>query len=158
GTQLAGQQLTGLTPGVSYHFQFVATNADGTTVGPDLVFTTASLPPPPVVPPVTPPTTPPVAPVPPPVTAVAVDVKPLVGTVLVNGQPLLVGQQIPVGSVVDTTAGTVTLQTVLPSGVVEQMDFAGSVFKVFQLASGLTQLVLQGGDFSACKVTKKGVR
>lgn len=114
---------------------------------------------PPVAPPPVagPPT---VAPVPPPVVAVTVDVSVHAGTVLVNGQPLVGPQQIPNGSIVDTTAGTVTLQTALPSGRIEQMDFAGSVFKVLQRPSGLTLLVLQGGDFSSCGkgTTKKGSR
>ena len=34
--------LTGLTPGVIYHFRAVATNSQGTTTGPDATFTTTS--------------------------------------------------------------------------------------------------------------------
>jgi hypothetical protein len=32
--------LSGLTPGVTYHYRLVATNADGSTPGPDRTFTT----------------------------------------------------------------------------------------------------------------------
>jgi hypothetical protein len=99
-----------------------------------------------------------VAPVPPPVTGVAVDVLPVRGTVLVNGVLLTAGQQIPVGSVVNTLDGTVRLQTVLPNGTIQQMDFAGGIFKILQLPGGTTQLVLQGGNFSVCGAQKKGVR
>jgi Chlamydia polymorphic membrane protein (Chlamydia_PMP) repeat len=37
-----GASLTGLTPGTAYHFRVVAEDPDGTTYGPDQVFTTAS--------------------------------------------------------------------------------------------------------------------
>jgi hypothetical protein len=38
--------LTGLTPGVTYHYKFVARNSEGKTVGPEETFTTASPTPP----------------------------------------------------------------------------------------------------------------
>jgi phosphodiesterase/alkaline phosphatase D-like protein len=38
--------LTGLTPDTTYHYEFVATNAEGTTTGPEETFTTASPTPP----------------------------------------------------------------------------------------------------------------
>jgi hypothetical protein len=65
-----------------------------------------------------------------------------------------VGQQIPFGSTVDVTNGTVILQSIV-NGVIQEMRFAGGVFQVFQLPNGVTQLVLKGGDFSVCKKTKK---
>jgi DNA-binding beta-propeller fold protein YncE len=44
GTQyeddVVGQQLTGLAPGAVYHYRVVATNATGSTAGPDQTFTT----------------------------------------------------------------------------------------------------------------------
>jgi hypothetical protein len=43
-------ELTGLTPGATYHYRLVGTNAGGTTKGLDVSFTTQSTPPP-VVPP-----------------------------------------------------------------------------------------------------------
>jgi parallel beta helix pectate lyase-like protein len=166
GTGVINAQLP-LLPG-DLTAGFTATNtAPGSGTGPySNCITPNALPPPEVVVPAPPVAPPPVAgpllvaPVPPPVVGLAVDVSVHAGTVLVNGQPLATAQQIPNGSSIDTTAGTVTLQTMLPSGRVEQMDFAGSVFKVLQLPTGLTVLVLQGGDFSSCGkgTTKKGSR
>jgi len=93
--------------------------------------------------------------VPPPVEGVSVDLLPIVGTVLVNGQPiaLLVGRQLPFGAIIDATNGTVVLQSI-KNGVLQQMQFAGGIFQVFQLPDGTTQLVLQGGDFSVCQSFK----
>jgi phosphodiesterase/alkaline phosphatase D-like protein len=46
--------LAGLTPGTTYHYRVIATNADGTTVGADRTFrTTGTAPPPPTAPSVT---------------------------------------------------------------------------------------------------------
>src|SRR5206468_4722535 len=89
-----------------------------------------------------------------PVQGVSVDVFPFKGTVLVNGQPLQVGQQIPLGSIIDARKGTVVLQSVV-NGVIQSMQFAGGIFQVFQLADGTIQLVLEGGDFSVCKTPPK---
>ena len=72
---------------------------------------------------------------------------------LVNGQPLQVGQQIPLGSIVDATNGTVVLTSIV-NGVIQTAQFAGGVFQMFQLPNGTIQLVLRGGDFSICKATK----
>jgi hypothetical protein len=47
----ATASLTGLSPGTTYDFQLVATNANGTTDGGNLTFTTSSTPPPPPPPP-----------------------------------------------------------------------------------------------------------
>ncbi len=63
GNVTASQQLSGLSPGTTYHFQLVAGNSGGTTPGLDQTFTTASTPPPP------PPPAPPVLPAPPPLVA-----------------------------------------------------------------------------------------
>jgi uncharacterized repeat protein (TIGR01451 family) len=41
GTYVITSNWSGLTPGTQYHYRFVATNADGTTVGADRVFRTA---------------------------------------------------------------------------------------------------------------------
>ena len=146
GTTLQGVSatLTGLSASTVYHFQFVATNAGGTTAGGDVSFTAAvpggaSQQPPP-----------------PPVQGQSVDVLPFLGVVLVNGRPLQVGQQIPLGSIVDATNGTVILTTIV-NGVVQSAEFSGGVFQILQLPNGTIQLVLKGGDFSVCKA-KKTVR
>jgi hypothetical protein len=140
--QVVTQTLTGLTASTTYHFQFVATNAGGQTAGPDATFTTAV------------PGGAAAQPPPGPVQGVSVDVFPFKGTVLVNGQPLQVGQQIPLGSIIDARKGTVILQSVV-NGVIQSMQFAGGIFQVFQLPDGTIQLVLQGGDFSICKTPAK---
>jgi plastocyanin len=52
------EQLTGLSPGTTYHFQVVAKNAGGTTPGADKTFTTSSMSSPPPPPPPPPPPAP----------------------------------------------------------------------------------------------------
>ena len=156
--QAASQGLSGLKPQTTYHFRFQATNAGGTTLGPDATFTTAPPPAPeapPEAPPAPPPPTPPAAPAgpPAPVQGVSVDVLPFLGTVLVNGVPLQAGQQIPLGATVDVTHGTVILLSIV-NGVIQQMQFAGGVFQVFQLPDGTTQLTLVDEDFSVCAAFK----
>ncbi len=63
-------------------------------------------------------------------------------------------QQLPVGTVVDATAGRITLVTALDrSGRTQQGRFWGGRFKIAQGARsrGMTTLKLHGGDFSSCK-------
>ncbi len=136
GAQQVTQELTGLAPATTYHFQFVATNGQGTTAGPDATFTTLAAPPP--------------SSLPPPVQGVSIDVLPFLGTVLVNGKPLVAGEQIPFGAVVDTTHGTVLLESLSPTGEPIAAYFTGAVFMLTVGADGTTTLVLQGGDFSVC--------
>jgi plastocyanin len=62
GDAPVSEQLAGLSPGTTYHFQVVAKNASGTSAGEDGTFTTAQAPPPP---PPTATTVPPVIDVPP---------------------------------------------------------------------------------------------
>jgi hypothetical protein len=93
---------------------------------------------------------------PPPVDGKSADVTPVEGTVLVNGKPLTAGEQIKVGSTVDTTNGTVKLETVSPTGTVQSANFDGGVFKVTQAKHGITDLALVGGDFTTCST--KGTR
>ena len=82
------------------------------------------------------------------------DVFPFSGTVLVNGQPLRAGEQIPVGSTIDTTHGTITLETRAPDGTVQFASFTGGVFTINQTPGGTPVLALVGGDFSVCKSKK----
>jgi hypothetical protein len=86
------------------------------------------------------------------------DVAPFSGTVLVNGQPLTAGEQIPVGSIIDATNGTITLETQGPNGQIQTAAFTGGVFAVTQTTGGITVLALVGGDFNVCKGSKKGLR
>jgi hypothetical protein len=87
---------------------------------------------------------------PPPVNGASTDVTPVTGTVLVNGKPLVAGERIPNGATVDTTNGTVALESVSPTGTLQKANFDGAVFKVSQPKNGVTQLTLKGGDFGVC--------
>jgi hypothetical protein len=93
---------------------------------------------------------------PPPVTGVSTDVSPVAGTVLVNGKPLVAGERVPIGATVDTTNGTVTLESVSPTGTLQSARFDGAIFKVEQSKNGITNLLLKGGDFGVCP--KKATR
>jgi fibronectin-binding autotransporter adhesin len=138
GTVALSRQLSGLLPGTTYHVEIVATNSGGSTASADATFTTAAA----------------TATLPPPVPGQTFDVLPFSGTVLINGQPLVAGEQIPFGSIIDATKGTVTLQVVGPNGDIQTASFFGAVFQVTQTATGGIQLALTGGDFSVCKVKK----
>ena len=78
------------------------------------------------------------------------------GSVLVNGQPLTAGQQIPVNASVDATRGVVTMTSASPTGGLQTANFSGGVFKVGQTGTkGSTQLTLSGGRFAVCKAKAK---
>jgi hypothetical protein len=84
-----------------------------------------------------------------------VEVKPPGATTFV---PLQSADQIPVGSVVNATDGTVKLTTASTTGDVQSAAFHRGQFKILQQASavGLTELQLVGGrSESACHVTTK---
>ena len=145
--QSVNQIITGLSPSETYHFQFVATNSGGTTSGPDVSFITT-----------TGGTGVTGGVVPPPIQGVSASVFPIVGTVLVNGEPLLVGETIPFGATIDTTNGTIVLETE-DGGVLQDMQFAGGIFVLTQLSDGTTVLVLNGGNFTTtCGGPSKGTR
>jgi hypothetical protein len=63
------------------------------------------------------------------------------------------GRPLPVGTVVDATDGLVEIMSeAAPGGVEQNAVVTGGVFRIVQdRASGITDLRLQGGDFSACK-------
>jgi len=67
--------------------------------------------------------------------------------------PLAEGQPVPVGTVVDATDGLVEIMSEASAGGVEQNAVVtGGVFRVDQKrTTGITDLRLQGGDFSGCK-------
>ena len=62
------------------------------------------------------------------------------------------GAAVPVGTVVDATAGLVEIGAESADGVEQNAVVSGAVFRVDQSAAegGVTDLVLQDGDFSAC--------
>jgi hypothetical protein len=114
----------------------------------------------------TPPSTDPAADVPPgeatatvtPVLGKTVAVAAVQGTVKATsptGAPVDLGaaRAVPSGTLIDTRAGTVELTSALDGdGTTQTARFWGGLFEVRQRATdrGLTQLVLRGGDFSAC--------
>jgi hypothetical protein len=140
----------GLVPNAIYHVRLVATNATGTTFGPDQTFTTPAGPAPP-----------------PPVLGQKVNAKPvsgqvfiLVGTKLV---PLTQAQQIPSGAILDTRAGSLQLTAAGTKGRKPETGvFGGAVFKLTQARNGLTNLGLAEGAFqgaptyATCKAHKAG--
>jgi CSLREA domain-containing protein len=77
--------------------------------------------------------------------------------------PLSEAEQIPVGSFLDTTRGTVRLQSATnAAGKRQTGDFLSSIFQVRQSkrrsAKGLTDLVLKGGSFNRCGSATQGKR
>ncbi len=96
----------------------------------------------------------------PPVLGQAVVVKPLTGSVRVKTpgargfSTLAAGANLPVGTVVDTRAGKIVLQSARNRrGRTQNGTFWGGVFQVRQKrhGKGMTDLHLRGGGFAACK-------
>ena len=146
--------VTGLVPNALYHVRLVATNSAGTTVGPDVTFTTLKTPPPGS-----------------PALGQTFNVTPVSGVVLilVHGQlvPLTEVQQIPKNTLIDALHGTLSLTTALPGGAGGAHDaaakgkkkkkkvrtqsgtFGGAIFKIAQARSGLATLSIVEGAFRA---------
>jgi hypothetical protein len=159
--------VTGLVPNALYHVRLVATNSAGTTVGPDITFTTLKTPPPGS-----------------PALGKTFNIAPVSGVVLIllHGQlvPLTEGQQIPKNTLIDALHGTLTLTTALPGGPGGAHDaaakrktpkpktqsgtFGGAIFKISQATrganKGLATLTLVEGafqgapSFATCKAHK----
>jgi hypothetical protein len=160
--------VRGLVPNAIYHVRLVATNSQGTTVGPDVVFRTPKDPAPKA-----------------PKLGKAINVS---ATGLVFFQrggvfvPLTELRQLPSGTVFNTLHGTLTLITAASAGTqhatlaanakhkakkpkktkTQTGKFGGAVFKVTQAHSGLATLALVEGakfkgapSYASCK-TKKG--
>jgi hypothetical protein len=78
------------------------------------------------------------------------------GTVLIQAPPskafvpLQRGDVIPIGSIVDTTKGRVTITIALPNGTLQSTDFYQGLFKLTQGKTGLATMVLLGGNFRVC--------
>jgi hypothetical protein len=151
----------GLVPNALYHVRLVATNSAGTTIGPDITFTTHK-------------TAPPGAPT----VGKTFNLSPVSGVVLilVHGQlvPLTEAQQIPKNTLIDALHGTLNLTTALPGSGGGAHDaaakgkkvktqngrFGGAIFKIAQARNGLATLSLvedavKGGpSFGTCKAHK----
>jgi len=144
--------VTGLVPNALYHVRLLASNSAGTTVGPDVTFSTLTTPAPG-----------------PPALGKTVNVSVVSGVVLieVNGHlvPLTELRQIPTNTVIDALRGTIKLTTALNEGThardaaakgkkrtgktnTQTGTFGGAIFKITQAHSGLANLSLVEGAFS----------
>ena len=98
-----------------------------------------------------------------PVLAVSGDVAPVKGTVLIRRPgtstfvPLSSAANIPLGSTVNATNGTVAVTVATPAGATESGNFYDGEFTLTQSSSGVADETLTGGDFSGCPA-KKGAR
>jgi len=166
-----------LDPATTYHARVVASNDRGVTQGEDVTFTTLAedqVSPAPLPAPAAPAPLPGTelvpAPSAAPVLGRSVTLAPAGGTVLVrvpgsiNPAALGDGASVPVGSIVDTRAGTVKLQSALPGAATQTATFHGGRFEVRQPAGGhgMTELVLRGalptcpaGGARAAAVTRR---
>ena len=150
-----------LTPATTYHARLVAFSAYRIASGDGVAFATQALapaeppassplPPPPALSPL--PEAPSVLAAPPPVLGERVNVVVRRGTVTVKVPggdgfvPLSEFASVPVGSLVNTRRGSVTLRSALASGGTQAGSFHGGLFEVRQpkAAGGLTELVLRG--------------
>jgi hypothetical protein len=152
--------VTGLLPNTTYHVRAVATNSQGTALGPDQTLTTPSDPAPP-----------------PPVLGKSVDVAPVSGLVLIklpNGKPLYASdratgaasgltkgtgflpltepRQLPTGTQIDARLGTIRLAAATAQRHKTQTgDFSGGLFGFAQdrrgINKGRTTLSLLEGLF-----------
>ena len=153
-------RITGLTAATTYHVRLIAFSHHGFARGEDVTFTTAA-----ATPPVQPPAPPAPAPAPPqptttfsltpagpPVLGQSVNVDVRSGTVRVKLPgaagyvPITDLSSIPVGSLLDTRDGSITLRSALAGGGTQSGIFHGGLFEVRQpaTAGGLTELVLRG--------------
>jgi hypothetical protein len=134
-THVVTFQVSGLVPNALYHFRLVATNATGSTPGPDQTFTTSTGPPPP-----------------PPVLGRSQNVDPVSGHVfvLLGGKlvPLTLKRNVPSGTTVDARRGSVELSAAGTKARKRQTGvFGGAIFKLEQAHGGLTTLALREGAF-----------
>jgi hypothetical protein len=153
--------VEGLSPATTYHVRLVAFNRHFARTA-DVTFTTAA-PAPLAPPPPAPAAPPPPGPLPgpsqtsadsvaPPILGETVNVAVRTGTVTVK-VPGAAGYvalsdvaALPVGSILDTREGSVTLSSALANGATQSAIFHGGLFEVRQPkgAGGLTELVLRG--------------
>jgi hypothetical protein len=150
--------IDGLAPATTYHVRVVLTTKDKQDEGPDATFTTAAAPPAPSAPgseDTTPPA--PVSAPHAPVLGRSLAVGPVSGTVRVrksNGRvvTLAAGADVPTGSVVDATTGTVAVTSALSTGATQTALFGGGRFVVRQARRGKGTIdIYLRGSFGHCK-------
>jgi DNA-binding beta-propeller fold protein YncE len=99
--------------------------------------------------------------VPPPVLAKTGNVAPVKGTVLVelpgakSFVPLASLTQIPFGTVIEATNGTVSVTTANPNGTTQTGQFFGGQFILTQGKNGQVLAKLSGGNFSVCPTARE---
>jgi hypothetical protein len=171
--------ISGLTQASAYHVRLIALNRHGFDVGHDVTFATQSSTPGSPTPVVPLPSAAPPAPLlnsapssdapPPPVLGESINLGERSGAVSVKAPgvptfvPLSQLASVPVGSIVDTRKGTVTLKTALSNGDVQSAVFHGGLFEVRQpKGTGLTEVRMRGplptcssGSARAAVVDKK---
>ena len=142
----------GLTPSTTYHFRLVAFGFHGLARGDEMTFTTAAAAAPTPAPPPqpAPTTTFSLTPATPPVLGQSVNVSVRTGQVKVK-LPGTAGyvavtalSSIPVGSILDTRDGSITLRSALANGGTQAGIFHGGLFEIRQARTGLTELALRG--------------
>jgi hypothetical protein len=141
--------VSGLLPNALYHVRLVASNSDGTTLGPDVTFVTRSGPVPGL-----------------PTLGKTVNISPINGLVLIEEHgkfvPLTELDQIPSGSVIDATHGTLEVITATGrKGKTQHGEFGGALFRLTQTRSGknrgvstlalLEGLFKHGPSYGICK-------
>jgi hypothetical protein len=99
----------------------------------------------------------------PPVLSSSADLTPVSGAVLIRlpdaatFTPLSTAINIPLGSTIDATNGTVSLTVALPNGASQTGQFYGGEFVLTQSKNGMTIATLAGGSYAGCPApTKKG--
>jgi len=165
--------ISGLVPGTEYHFRVTATGHGETAKGADQTFTTTGSAPGNQTDSFDPgsaaagPTAGMAAPLtgaPKPKLGESVVVAPVGGTIRIRlpGSEryvtLAAGDDIPVGTIVDTRVGTVKLTSAVNAGTTQSGQFNGAKFEVRQSrkAGGMTDLVLRGTSFKDCPRTTDG--
>ena len=163
GTETVTASVIGLTPATTYHYRLVAWHPEMggvTDSGEGRSFATAD--PPPASDASSPATQ---DPTPEPEINETAVVAPVDGTVKVK-EPgtgeftsLPAGEEVPLGSVVDTRNGTVKLTSELPGGRTQSATFGDGLFQVRQSKArpGLVDIILRGGNFSVCRTRGRGL-
>jgi hypothetical protein len=156
--------ITGLAPGTTYHYRLVAWHPDTATQsdsGEGRSFATADSAP------ASDASSPPANqdPQPEPEINETAVVAPVEGTVKVK-EPgsdkyiaLPAGEEVPLGTVIDTRNGAVKLTSELSGGRTQSATFGDGLFQVRQSKGrkGLTEIVLRGGNFSVCGTRGRGL-
>lgn len=141
--------LSGLPQGATTHYRTLATNASGTTYGPDR---TIEVPATPVVP----------APEPTPTVGRRIAAETVSGVIRVRrpGSSAFTtlgdAASVPVGSVIDSSKGRIEVVSALPGGATQSATFWGGVFQVRQTVSakGMVDIHLRGRAPSCARVKR----